>query len=243
MTDATQTIVLADAGAHVDTVHGGRVPLCDVAHIAPHLRAFAIEASALCRDPDNARRHGSDDLRSTAASLARYGQRAVLWFDRETGVVKVGNGRHEAAESYLGWRYVAALPWDGTPDALRAFALVDNRTAELSSWDPERLRAEVDAILGSDEPDALPPLDLIGLCDEGLEEVEAMLAFRARPKAPQVEAKPAPAEDLSVTLKCESAGQRDRLLAAIHRLDAEALVRVLRGVRVGGSRRRGGDDS
>jgi site-specific DNA-methyltransferase (adenine-specific) len=93
-------------------------------------------------DPNNARRHSKKNLDAIAASLERFGQRKpiVVWRNR----VVAGNGTLVAARS-LGWREisVARCPdhWDELQ--VKAFALADNRSAELAEWDEQVLNAQL----------------------------------------------------------------------------------------------------
>lgn len=128
------------------TIDGAMIPVAELEHIAPHLRAFAVATESLKRDPNNARAHADEDLASTANSLKQFGQQHLIHFDPATRIVKVGNGRHEAAAAVLGWKWIAAIPSNLSPDQLRAFALADNRTAEKSTWDHDALQRELDAL-------------------------------------------------------------------------------------------------
>lgn len=88
-------------------------------------------------DPTNARQHPARNVDAIAASLARFGQlRPVLHHD---GMVVAGNGTLEAARK-LGWTEVLAQEIAGlTKKELAAFAIADNRTAELAEWDSIQL--------------------------------------------------------------------------------------------------------
>jgi len=43
----------------------------------------------------------------------------------------------------LGWTEIAAIEFEGSAEEARAFALADNRTAELAEWDADTLAAEL----------------------------------------------------------------------------------------------------
>lgn len=222
----------------VRTIHGEEIAASELRHIAPHLRTSAIAVASLTRDPENARKHGEKDLASTAASLKRFGQRAVLWFDPTTKVVKIGNGRHEAAQNLLEWKYVAAQPFEGTREELRAFALVDNRTAELSEWDPDRLAAELDAIRDMEEIadlGELPPIEELGFSDDDLANLEEGRTQKAKKKQSVVEAKKlksADAEMFVVKITCGSERHQTQILQALTENDPNALLKLLAGVDV-----------
>jgi ParB-like chromosome segregation protein Spo0J len=105
----------------------------DLAHIAESLRPLAEPIAGLRPDPHNARRHSVRNLGAIAASLATFGQQKPIVVDSD-GVVLAGNGTLEAARS-LGWTHLAVARTGLTGASGRAFALADNRTAELAEWD------------------------------------------------------------------------------------------------------------
>lgn len=93
-------------------------------------------------DPNNARKHSKKNLDAIAGSLKEFGQRKpiVVWRDR----VVAGNGTLVAARS-LGWREIAVARCPDVWDEVRvkAFALADNRSAELAEWDEQVLTAQL----------------------------------------------------------------------------------------------------
>jgi len=86
-------------------------------------------------DPGNARLHSQKNLDAIKASLTKFGQRKPIVITGD-GLVLAGNGTLEAAKS-LGWDHIAVTvtPVDWDLDTARAYALADNRTAELAEWD------------------------------------------------------------------------------------------------------------
>jgi hypothetical protein len=94
--------------------------------------------------------------------LKRFGQRKPLVVTG-ANIVIAGNGTLEAAKK-LGWSeiVVAYVPSDWTFEHARAYALVDNRTAELAEWDADKLAMQ------------LIELDSVGweLDDVGFEKLE-----------------------------------------------------------------------
>lgn len=110
----------------------------DIAYIAEALRPLAVPIDSLNLDPANVRQHGEKNMSAIAASLARWGQRSPVIVQREGMVVRAGNGRVMAARS-LGWKHIAALIVDESSVEATAFAIADNRTAELAEWDSEGL--------------------------------------------------------------------------------------------------------
>jgi site-specific DNA-methyltransferase (adenine-specific) len=89
----------------------------------------------LTLDPRNARTHSQKNLDAITNSLVKFGQRKPIVVSGD-GVVLAGNGTLEAAKG-LKWDYidVAVAPQDWDENTARAYALADNRTAELADWD------------------------------------------------------------------------------------------------------------
>ena len=116
--------------------------------IHPSLSALAVQIADLTPDPRNARRHGTRNLDAIRRSLERFGQRKPIVVQREGMIVRAGNGFLEAARA-LGWTEVAAVLVDEADVEATAYAIADNRTAELASWDDEVL-AELLASLQDD---------------------------------------------------------------------------------------------
>jgi ParB-like chromosome segregation protein Spo0J len=138
--------------------------------IASGLRPLAVPIRELALAQDNARQHSERDLPILMESLRRFGQRKPVVAKREyrgqANVAVAGNGTLAAARR-LGWTQVAVAWFEGTDDEARQYALVDNRSAELSEWNFEALSAQLadlhaadvdlPALLGWDE-ETLSPL-------------------------------------------------------------------------------------
>ena len=118
----------------------------DTPWIAASLTPLAVPLSDLTPHPDNARRHTDRDIPVLMASLLRYGQRKPVVGKREyrglTNVIIAGNGTLESARRLQGGAHAVAW-FDGTDDEADEYALVDNRTAELSTWDLETLARQL----------------------------------------------------------------------------------------------------
>jgi DNA modification methylase len=106
--------------------------------------------SDLNLDPNNARLHSQKNLDAIKASLTKFGQRKPIVITVD-GLVLAGNGTLEAAKS-LGWDYieVAVTPADWDLETARAYALADNRTAELAEWDENVLAKQLLELIDSD---------------------------------------------------------------------------------------------
>jgi site-specific DNA-methyltransferase (adenine-specific) len=93
-------------------------------------------------DPRNARKHDAKNLKAIADSLEQFGQRKpiVVWGK----TVVAGNGTMVAARS-LGWKQIqiVRVPDDWSSDQVKAYALADNRSAELAVWDEQVLASQL----------------------------------------------------------------------------------------------------
>lgn len=91
--------------------------------------------SKLTSDPQNARKHNEANLKTIMGSLEKFGQRKPIVITAD-GVVLAGNGTLQAAKQ-LGWKEISVTvaPEDWDYNTARAYALADNRTAELATWD------------------------------------------------------------------------------------------------------------
>ena len=108
----------------------------------PTFTVERVPIASLRFDPDNARTHSPDNVAVLKSSLERFGQRRpiVVWGD----LIIAGNGTARAAKE-LGWTelFVSRVPKDWTVDEARAYAIADNRTAELSVWNSDVLAGQL----------------------------------------------------------------------------------------------------
>lgn len=103
--------------------------------------AHLLPTANLLLDPQNARLHPDRNLAVLQESLRRFGQLKPLVIDPDMKVL-AGNGLLMAARR-LGWERLACVVFRGTPAEAKAYALTDNRSAELSQWAPEQLAASL----------------------------------------------------------------------------------------------------
>lgn len=121
---------------------------------APTTNAIVrVPVDQLHFDPANVRRHNERNLDAIAASLARFGQVAPIVATRDS-VVRKGNGTLAAAIQ-LGWSAIDVIYTDLTGSDAIAFAIADNRTAELAEWDEEALAHQLNALAEDDDIDTL----------------------------------------------------------------------------------------
>lgn len=92
-------------------------------------------------DPANVRLHPEKNLDAIADSLKAFGQQKPIVVDGR-GIIVAGNGTHAAARN-LGWTDIDVVRTDLTGPEAIAFAIADNRTAELAEWDQAALAAQI----------------------------------------------------------------------------------------------------
>lgn len=114
------------------------------------LKRQLIELEGLALDANNARLHSERNIRSICDSLSRFGQvkPIVVRVADDGQTIIAGNGTAQAARE-LGWTHIAAVTFAGSLDEARAFAIADNRTAELAEWDLPELAAQMQELITS----------------------------------------------------------------------------------------------
>lgn len=153
---------------------------------APMVPALQLERRALdtlALDPNNARRHPQASLDAIAASLARYGQQRPIVVDT-AGVIRAGEGVYLAARA-LELAHLDVVVSDLSEAELKAYAIADNRTSELSLWDTEQLATTLAEI----QQECQVTLDATGFAVADIDRLFAELAGGAAPAAPQPRAR------------------------------------------------------
>ncbi len=84
-------------------------------------------------NPENPR-HNEPAVEAVMASIARFGFRVPIVVNRRTNVIEAGNTRWKAAQR-MGLSEVPVIYADDDEITALAFALADNRTAEIATWD------------------------------------------------------------------------------------------------------------
>lgn len=133
---------------------------------ASPLKVVTVPLEKLKSDPQNVRKHDGRNLGAITRSLDAFGQRKPLVCARANDgslVVIAGNGTLEAAR-LLGWSEISVVevPADWDADKARAYAIADNRTAELAEWDKVALSSallELDAVGWSMETVGFEPVN------------------------------------------------------------------------------------
>ena len=88
-------------------------------------------------NPENPR-HNEPAVEAVMASIARFGFRVPIVVNRRTGLIEAGNTRWKAAQR-MGLAEVPVIFADDDEITALAFALADNRTAEIATWDEPAL--------------------------------------------------------------------------------------------------------
>lgn len=105
-------------------------------------------------DEQNARLHGEKNLAAIAGSVTEFGAARSIVIDAEN-IVRAGNSTAKAWKDRGG--KIRVIESDGSElvvvkrsdlkgDRAVAYALADNRTSELSTWDTGRLREQLNAL-------------------------------------------------------------------------------------------------
>jgi ParB-like chromosome segregation protein Spo0J len=160
------------------------------------MQIFKIKVADLSSDPANARKHDDKNIDSIIASLRRFGQQKPIVIDA-SNVVRAGNGTLEAAKR-LGWDSIECVKTSLKGSDAIAYAIADNRTAELAEWDSDILAAQLSGLLADDEA-------LANAAGFSAEEIEAMLnKFNGEPEPtmPDEDEKP----DRTVKCNCPGCG-------------------------------------
>lgn len=94
---------------------------------------------------ENNPRNNDDAVEKVAASIREFGWRVPIVIDTD-GVIAAGHTRVRAARS-LGLDKVPCIVADDlTPEQVKAYRLVDNKTNELAKWDFGKLDKEMDEL-------------------------------------------------------------------------------------------------
>ena len=108
-----------------------------------------VNISTLVLDPANVRQHPDVNIESIKGSLSRFGQQKPIVVGKGN-VIVAGNGTVMAAKQ-LGWDTVKIVHTDLIGSEATAFAIADNRTAELAEWNDEDLAKTLAALQIEDE--------------------------------------------------------------------------------------------
>ena len=97
------------------------------------MKIETLPLSVVVPDPANVRLHDERNLDTIRRSLARFGQQKPIGVD-SAGVIRAGNGTYMAAKS-LGWETIDVVRTSLAGLDATAFAIADNRSSDLSTFD------------------------------------------------------------------------------------------------------------
>lgn len=175
----------------------------------PLLEDFLVPIGDVKPNPGNPRRHLKRDVAATAASLEEHGQQEPIVVSSDM-VLLAGEGRWLAAQT-LGWSHIAVLKSSLTDAAAQAlYTIRDNRLAEMSGWDVEKLSSQLRGMSGA-----------IDLASTGLwapYELEALLSGQ-----------PSQARNIALTVEQREVFERalERMRETDENANADALVRTV----------------
>ena len=139
------------------------------------MKAELVPITDLTPDPANVRTHSSRNLEAVKASLLKFGQQKPIVVS-PSGVVIAGNATMQAAQA-LGWESIAVVRSELTGTEAIAYAIADNRTAELAEWG-EDLGSVLQGMRDDPVVDHLSTGFTDEEIDELLEQVEPPLDFK-----------------------------------------------------------------
>lgn len=101
------------------------------------------------RPYDKNPRKNDDAVSAVAESIKEFGFKVPMVIDKNNTII-TGHTRYKAAKM-IGLKEVPVIIADDlTEEQIKAFRLVDNKTAEIAEWDFELLQDEIDDILNID---------------------------------------------------------------------------------------------
>jgi ParB-like chromosome segregation protein Spo0J len=138
----------------------------DLSYIAEDLRPLAVPIDTLKLDERNANTHDERNVSAIAASMRSAGVVKPIVVQVPGNIVRAGEGAVLAARAN-GWTHLPAVRVQFRDDnAATGFAIADNRTAELSEWNEDRLKELLADIEWDD-------LELARMADDLLAEIDA----------------------------------------------------------------------
>lgn len=114
--------------------------------IIESLKNLSVAIDTLQGLPGNPRK---GDVDAVAESLKRFGQRKPIVARKDDGTIIAGNHTWQAAKK-LGWKEIAVAYVGDDDTTAQAYALADNRTAELGSYDEQALKDLIDKVAAVD---------------------------------------------------------------------------------------------
>ena len=108
------------------------------------LKIEYIKIDELTAYDKNARKHENYDVEQIAKSIEKYGFNDPIGIWSDKNIIVEGHGRVLASKK-LGLKEVPCIRLDHlTNEERREYAIMHNKTAELSAWDDDLLRLELE---------------------------------------------------------------------------------------------------
>ena len=111
--------------------------------IDPSLGDLIVPIDSIKLHPRNARRGVVDTI---ADSYDRFGQLKPVVVQKSSGFIVAGNHSWIAAAEKLKWTHIAAVLSDMDDDTAEQFLLMDNRSADLGTYDEGQLAEQLEAL-------------------------------------------------------------------------------------------------
>ena len=108
-------------------------------YIIDQLKPLAVPIGSVKPDPQNARLHNEANKKAIKKSIEGFLQRKPIVVNKNTGIIEAGNGLYQEMKD-LGATEIAAVFVDDDDNQAKAFAIMDNRSGELSEWDLPNLK-------------------------------------------------------------------------------------------------------
>ncbi len=112
--------------------------------MAKQLKTSVKQIHQLLTDPANVRKHPTKNLDAIKGSLTRWGQQKPIVVN-SSNIIIAGNGVFEAAKD-LGWKSIVVVETELQESEATAFAIADNRIAEMSAWDEDALTRQLQSL-------------------------------------------------------------------------------------------------
>lgn len=137
------------------------------------------------KEYDNNPRNNDGSIDAVSESIKQFGFKVPIVIDKDN-VIIAGHTRLKAARKLDLKTVPCIIADDLSPEKIRAFRLVDNKTAELSTWDFDKLTEELDSIsdsfdfdsFGFDDFDNIPDIETVELPREEIGTAEKLPSIK-----------------------------------------------------------------
>lgn len=113
-------------------------------YITPDLWPLIVPVKQCILDPKNVRKHTNKNMKAIKDSLKEYGQRKPIVVQETSDglLVRAGNGTLTATK-ILKREFIAVVRIKEDDKMAQAYAIADNRSAELAEWDNMALAEQI----------------------------------------------------------------------------------------------------